>query len=77
MRAYDHDGNTNEERDTYIDTLKAYTSTVALAATQAFADMMDIDVDMDMLDLTTEQYTKLEASGMLDLYITGKDTTDD
>ncbi len=75
--AYDHDDDSNEDRDAFIDTLKQYTSTIALAATQAFADMVDVDVDMALLDLTTEQYTKLEASGMLDLYITGKDTTDD
>ena len=67
--AYDHDDDTNEERDAYIDILKQYTSTVALAASQAFAELLGIDADVSMLQLTEEQYTKLEASGMLEDYI--------
>ena len=78
IRAYDHDDNTNEERDTYIDTLKEYTTVIALAASQAFGELLGIDPDtMTVLDLTPKQYAKLEASGMLDLYIDGKDRTDD
>jgi len=78
IEAYDHDSDTNEERDTYIDTLTQYTHAVALAATHAFAELVGVDPDsVSMLDLTTEQYHKLEASGMLDVYITGKDRTDD
>ena len=78
IHAYDHDDNTNEERDAYIDTLREYTSAVALAASRAFGELLGIDPDsMNVLDLTSEQYTKLEASGMLDAYIDGKDRTDD
>jgi len=45
---------------------------------RAFAELVGVDPDsVSMLDLTTEQYHKLEASGMLDVYITGKDRTDD
>jgi len=78
MHAYDHDGNTNEERDAFIDTLAEYTHTVALAATHAFAELVGVDPDrVSMLNLTERQYHQLEASGMLDIYITGKDTTDD
>ena len=78
IRAYDHDDNTNEERDAYIDTLREYTSVVALAASQAFGELLGLDPDaMTVLDLTPEQYAKLEASGMLDAYIDGKDRTDD
>lgn len=77
--AYDHDdADDNEERDAYLDTLKQYTSTVALAASKAFAELVGIDSDnVEILQLTTEQYTKLEASGMLDVYIDGKEETDD
>lgn len=69
---------TQAECDAFIDTLKQYTSAVAVAATHAFAELVGIDpARVTMLDLTTEQWHKLEASGMLDTYISGKDTTDD
>ena len=61
----------------YIDTLKQYTSAVAVAASQAFAELLGIDADVSLLELTEEQRIKLEASDMLDTYIDGKDTTDD
>ncbi len=61
----------------YIDTLKQYTSTVVLAASQAMADMLGMDADVSVLQLTDEQYRKLEASDMLDIYVDGKDTVDD
>ena len=76
--AYDHDDDSNEDRDAYIDTLKQYTSAVALVATHAFAQLVGIPTDdIQMLELTDEQYRKLEASDMLDTYIDGKDSTDD
>lgn len=75
--AYDHDSDDNEERDAYIDTLKQYTSAVALAASQSFAELLGIEDSVSMLELTEEQYAKLEASGMLATYIDGKDRTDD
>lgn len=75
--AYDHDDNNNEERDTFIDTLKQYTSTVALAASQSMLELLGVDADVRMLELTAEQYRKLEASGQLDAYIDGKEKLDD
>ncbi len=78
IHAYDHDDADSEERDAYIDTLKQYTSAVALAATHAFAQLVGIPSgDIQLVDLTDAQYRKLEASDMLDVYIDGKDSTDD
>jgi len=69
---------TTYDADAFIDTLKEYTSAVAIAASHAFAELMGVDPDrVSVLDLTTEQWHKLEASGMLSTYIDGKDTTDD
>ena len=75
---YDTNDMSKQAHAHYLDTLKAYTSAVALAASRAFGELLGIDPDsMTVLDLTGEQYTKLEASGMLDVYIDGKDRTDD
>jgi len=73
-----YEDTTTYDVDAFTDLLKEYTSVVALAASQAFGELLGIDPDtMTVLDLTTEQYTKLEASGMLGTYIDGKDRTDD
>jgi len=70
---------TNSERaiTEFTELLSEYTSACALAASQAFAELLGIDADVSMLQLTDEQYRKLEASGQLDAYIDGKDRLDD
>ncbi len=75
--AYDHDDLDNEQRDTYIDTLKLYANTVALATARTLMEMLGIDANAELLALTARQYGQLEASDMLELYIDGKDDTDD
>lgn len=65
------------EIEAYTDALREYTSAVVLAASQAMAEMLGLDADVSVLQLTDEQYRKLEASDMLDIYIDGKDGTDD
>ena len=75
--AYDDNDLSKQAHFEYIELLKQYTSAVALAATRAMAELLGIDADVSILNLTDEQYAKLEASDMLDVYIDGKDTTDD
>ncbi len=76
--AYDHDDETNEERDEYIATLKQYTTAVVVSATEAVCDLLGIDMEnVQMLELTEAQYHKLEESGMLGAYIEGRDGLDD
>ena len=77
IEQYGHIATTQAEMDAYTDTLREYTSAVAVAASRAFAELLGVDTDVSMLELTDEQYTKLEASGMLGAYIDGKDRTDD
>jgi hypothetical protein len=76
--AYEHDDETNEEHDEYVDTLKAYTTAVVVATTQSVCHMLGVDMDdVQMLALTERQYHRLEESGMLDVYIDGKERLDD
>ena len=76
--AYDHDDETNEERDAFIDTLNQYTTAVVAASTRAVCQLLGIDMEnVQMLELTEEQYHKLEESGMLDVYMEGRDGLDD
>ena len=78
IHAYDHDDETNEERDAFIDTLKQYTTAVVVASTEAVCDLLGIDMEnVQMLELTEAQYHKLEESGMLDVYLEGRDGLDD
>ncbi len=64
--------------EAYKVVLARYTSTTALATTLALCTMLGIDTDnIRLLDLTTEQYDKLEASGQLGAYIEGRGTLDD
>lgn len=75
---YDSTDMSNQAHDLFIDTLKEYTSIVALASTKAMCAMLGIPTDgIRLLDLTADQYAKLEASGMLSTYIEGKDDIDD
>ena len=75
----DYAGHTDSEQaiTDFINTLKTYTTTVALAASQSMAEMLGIEADVRMLELTERQYHKLEESGMLDAYMEGKDRLDD
>jgi hypothetical protein len=62
----------------FTDTLSEYTSAIALATSQAICTMLGLDSDdVRLLDLTAEQYKKLEASDMLAEYMMGKDELDD
>ncbi len=75
---YDSTDTSKQARDLFIDTLKEYTSKVALASTMSLCDMLGIPTDgIRLLDLTAEQYAKLEASGQLGAYIDGKEELDD
>lgn len=64
--------------DAFIDSLKQYTSAIALASTHAMAALLGIPTDdIRMLELTSEQYKALVDSGMLEAYIDGKEELDD
>ena len=72
-------GHTQDEQaiTDFIDTLKQYTSSVALAASQSIAEMLGIESDIRMLELTERQYRRLEESGTLSDYIDGREKLDD
>ncbi len=65
-------------RKHYETTLMEYTLEITKAATAVLMEALDIDpADVKIVDITERQRHALLASGMLDLYITGKDTLDD
>lgn len=65
-------------RKEYEETLLEYTLEITKAATVVLMNALDIDAaDVQILEITERQRHALIASGMLDLYITGKDTVDD
>ena len=72
-------GHTQDEQaiTDFIDTLKQYTTCVALAASQSIAEMLGVDADVRMLELTERQYRRLEESGTLSDYIDGREKLDD
>ncbi len=73
----DSDGSKQAHKE-YEDTLMEYTLEVMKAATTVVLEGLDIeDTEVHVVRITERQRTALLASGMLDLYITGKDTTDD
>lgn len=77
IEQYDSTDMSKQARTHYTDTLKLYASSVALVASQSIMDILGVEGDCRMLELTAEQYAQLEASDMLDAYIEGKEDTDD
>lgn len=78
LKLYVDGADTIEEYDTYVDMLKLYTTAVMRASTEAVCELMGIDPDrVAMLELTEAQYHRLVESDMIDVYIDGKDETDD
>ena len=72
-------GHTDSEQaiTDYMDTLKQYTTCVALAASRVMAELLGVDADVRMFELTERQYRKLEESDTLSAYIEGRDGLDD
>ena len=67
-----------QARKGYEEYLMEYTLEIMKAATAVLMDALDLDpADVKIVDITEHQRHALLASGCLDLYIAGKDTTDD
>ncbi len=77
IELYDSNDMSKQARTEYSAMLKQYASTVALVATRALMELLGIDANVELLQLTAKQYGQLEASDMLDVYIDGKEDTDD
>ncbi len=77
IEMYDSNDMSKQARTEYSAMLKQYASTVALVATRALMELLGIDANVELLQLTAKQYGQLEASDMLDVYIDGKEDTDD